>query len=91
MEKNIGAFEIRRQFGKILEAVVAKGDKFVVERHGEAVAAVVPIEIYNEWKRGREAFFDKVRAIAERTDLTPEEAERVTSQAVKTVRAKKKP
>jgi prevent-host-death family protein len=91
MEKNIGAFEVRRQFGKILEAVVAKGDKFVVERHGEPVAAVVPIEIYNEWKRGREAFFDKIRAISERAHLTPEEAERVASQAVKTVRAKKRP
>ena len=90
MERNSGAFEIRRQFGKILEAIIVRGDRFVVERHGEPVAAVVPIQVYNEWKRGREAFFEQIRAVSERADLTAETAEQLANQAVKAVRAKQR-
>ena len=46
MERTIGAFDARRQFGKVLNDVIAKGDQYVVERHGEPIAAVVPIHIY---------------------------------------------
>lgn len=48
MEKTVCAFEARRQFGKILDAVAGKGDSVIVERHGEPAAAVVPIERYNQ-------------------------------------------
>src|SRR4029078_3094649 len=32
MEKTVGAFEIRRQLGRVLQDVAARGDRFVVER-----------------------------------------------------------
>jgi len=83
MEKTIGAFEARRQLGKILEEVVAKGDKYVVERHGDPVAAVVPIEVYGQWKRHREAFFAKMRATAQRAHLSEEEARELVAEARK--------
>ena len=60
MEKRIGAFEARRQLGKVLQDVIANGDQYLVERHGEAVAAVVPIEVYRQWKNARKAFFDRL-------------------------------
>jgi prevent-host-death family protein len=53
MEKSIGAYEIRRRLGKVLQEVIGSGDRYVVERHGEPVAAVVPIEVYNQWKRAQ--------------------------------------
>jgi hypothetical protein len=31
MEKTIGAFEVRRTFGKVLQGVI-RGDRFVVEK-----------------------------------------------------------
>lgn len=77
MEKNVKAFDARRQFGKILHEVLTRGDKFVVERHGEPVAAVVPIEVYEQWKRARSSFFAKARAASEWANLTPEEADKV--------------
>lgn len=86
MERTIGAFAVRRQFGKVLRDVVAKGDSYVVERHGEAVAAVVPIEVYKQWKRERSAFFDKLRSAQERANLPPDEAEKMVVEAVKAVR-----
>ncbi|MBI3943582.1 MAG: type II toxin-antitoxin system Phd/YefM family antitoxin [Chloroflexi bacterium] len=87
MEKTIGAFEIRRNFGKILQEVTAKGDSFIVERHGEPVAAVVPIEVYEQWKQARSAFFDKIRAASERANLSAEEAETLAAEAVEAIRS----
>ncbi|MCL5961189.1 MAG: type II toxin-antitoxin system Phd/YefM family antitoxin [Chloroflexi bacterium] len=86
MEKTIGAFSARRQFGKVLQEVIARGDSYVVERHGEPVAAVVPIEVYEQWKRSRREFFDRLRAISERANLPEEEAEKLATEAVKAIR-----
>ncbi len=92
-EKTIGAFEARRQFGDVLDSVVANGDKFVVERNGKPVAAVVPVQLYEQWKRRREAFFERIRAAAERSkayeDLSEEEAMRIANEAVQAVRSNK--
>lgn len=85
-DKTVGAFEARRQFGQILKGVEVKGDRFVVERHGEPVAAVVPIEIYAQWKRGRKEFFAKIRAAAGSASLTEQEAEIVIARTLKTTR-----
>jgi prevent-host-death family protein len=88
-EKTIAAFEARRYFGKILDGVKA-GEKFVVEEYGEPVAAVVPLAMYTQWKREREAFFDQMEAIAQEVNLSPQEAERIATEAVQAVRARKK-
>lgn len=86
MEKIIGAFEVRRSFGRILQEVSAKGDRVVVERHGEPIAAVVPIEVYNQWKRSRSEFFERMRRAAERANLSAEEADHLALDAVRAVR-----
>jgi len=90
MEKVIGAFEARRNFGRILQDVAAKGDKVVVERHGEPIAAVVPIGVYEQWKRQREAFFDRMERIAQRANLSPEEGDRLVDEAIEKVRTSHK-
>ena len=87
MEKTVGAYEARRSLGRILQDVAARGDRVVVERHGEPIAAVVPIDVYNQWKRSRAAFFERIRAAAERADLAPEEADRLAAEAVAATRA----
>lgn len=90
MEKTVPAFEARRQFGKILQDVLSRGDQYVVERHGEPVAAVVPIEVYKQWKRMREAFFAKIRAAAEHANMTPEEAGALAEEALRAVRSEQR-
>ena len=87
MEKIIGAFEARCQFGKILQEVVAKGSCFVVEHHGEPVAVVVPVEVYAQWKKARSEFFDKLRDVSERANLSPQEADKLANKAVGEARA----
>lgn len=86
MEKVIAAFDARRQFGRLINDVVVKGDTYVVERHGEPVAAVVPLEVYEQWKRQREAFFARWQEVAERVNLPEDEAMKVATEAVQAVR-----
>ncbi len=88
MEKTVSAFEVRRGFGQMLQDIVARGDKFVVERHGTPVAVVVPIEVYEQWKQSRERFFDTLRLAQANADMAADEAEEVAAEAVKAARAK---
>jgi prevent-host-death family protein len=86
MEKTIGAFDARRGFGRLLQDVIARGDKYVVERHGEPIAAVVPIEVYEQWKRGRSEFFRRWESVAARAGLPPEEADALADEATQAAR-----
>ena len=86
MEKKVGADEARRHLGQILKGVSSRGDRYVLEYHGEPVAAVVPIAVYEGWKRRREAFFDRLEEMGETADLSPEEADRLAAEAVRAAR-----
>lgn len=86
MEKTVGAFEARRRLGQLLKEVAGQGDRYVVEYHGQPVAALVPLELYARWKRDRDAFFDKLEAVAARANVAPEEAEALASEAVQAAR-----
>lgn len=89
MERTIGAFEARRTFDKVLQGV-SRGDKVVVERNGEPVAAVVPIELYEQWKKRRAVFFNKLEAMAEDANVPEEEAEQLVAEAIAVVRAEQR-
>ncbi len=81
MEKTISAFEARRNFGRVLQEVMSNNDNVIVERHGEPVAVVVPVEVYKQWQRSRQAFFDWLRSVSERIDASEEEAEELIPDA----------
>ena len=89
MEKTLSAFEARRNFGKVLQDVVAKGDKIVVERHGEPVAVVVPLSVYEQWQCNRVRAYNALREIAEQVNMSPEEAEELAEEAVRWARSNK--
>ena len=90
MEKTVSAYEARRNFGKVLNEVAAKGDRIVVEKHGEPVAVVVPVEVYKQWQVARQQAFDTIRKMAEEANVPEEEAERLAVEAVRAVRARRK-
>ena len=87
MERRIAAFVARRGLGRVLQDVLVRGDRFVVERHGEPVAAIVPIEVYEQWKSARGTFFAQIQAASDRSDLSPSEAELLANEAVQAVRS----
>ena len=87
MEKVLGITKAREEFSTIVEQVQHQGDTYVISRHGKPAAAVVPIQVYEEWKRQRNEFFEFIRQAQQQTDLTPEEADQVATEAVRAVRA----
>ena len=88
MEKVLGVTEARKKFSNIVEQVQHGGDTYVISRYGRPAAAVVPVEVYENWQRQREGFFDLVRSMQNEADLSPEEADQVAVEAVAAIRAK---
>lgn len=87
MERMLGITKAREGFSHIIEQVQYRRDNYIISRHGKPAAAVVPIEVYENWKRQREELFDLFRQMQQEANLTPEEAERLATEAVVTVRA----
>jgi len=87
VEKVLGITKAREEFSTIVEQVQHQGDTYVISRHGKPAAAVVPIQVYEEWKRQRNEFFEFIRQAQQEADLSPEEAEQIAAEAVRVVRA----
>jgi prevent-host-death family protein len=83
MEQRMSAWETRRQFGKVLKEVTRNNTSVVVELHGDAVAVVVPFEDYLRMKRQKATFYDQIRQISERVNMTEEEAAPIIAQAMR--------
>ena len=58
----------------------------MVEHHGEPVAALVPIALYEHWERERDAFFDRMEQAAARANLSQEEADELVAEAIAAMR-----
>ena len=87
MERVLGITKAREEFSTIVEQVQHQGDTYVISRHGKPAAAVVPIQVYEEWKRQRNDFFEFIRQAQQQADLAPEEADQIAVEAVRAVRA----
>ncbi len=87
MEKELGITRAREELSIIVEQVQYQGDTYVINRHGKPAAAVVPMQVYETWKRERENFFNFIRQTQEQANLEPEEADKIAADAVKAIRA----
>lgn len=84
MDIRISATELARNVGDVLGRIRYRGDSFVVERNGEAVARVVPLvdrptatlgEFVEAWTAAGPLEFDFARDLDEvgAADLPPED------------------
>lgn len=74
MEKRLGVTEARDQLSDIVDQVQHKGDAYILSRHGKPAAAVVPIEVYENWRQQRRILFDTVRKIQQANgEIDPEQ------------------
>jgi prevent-host-death family protein len=90
MEKELGVTEARKALSDLVEKVQYQGDTFILSRHGKPAAAIVPVQVYENWKQNRDAFFDLIRDLQGEADLEPDEAEALAAEAVLAVRGKSK-
>jgi prevent-host-death family protein len=83
MEQRMSAWEARRQFGKVLKEITRNNTSVVVELHGDPVAVVVPFEDYLRMKREKASFYDQIRQISERVNLSEAEAAPIIAEAMR--------
>ena len=86
MERVLGITEAREMFSSIVEQVRYQRDSYIISRHGKPVAAVVPIGVYETWKRQRDELFDLIRQMQQEANLPSEEADRLAAEAVAAAR-----
>ena len=88
MEIKLGVTQAREKFSDLVEQVQYLGATYIIARNGKPAAAIVPIEVYESWKRERKAFFVSIRRAQQQSGLSPEEAEELAAEAVAAIRKK---
>jgi prevent-host-death family protein len=87
MERTIGVTQARDEFRAIVDAVQYQGDKYIISRHGKPAMAVVPIEIYENWKKQRQRLFALIQEVqAANPDADPDEVMQDVLKAQQAVR-----
>lgn len=83
----IGAREARQRFADLLGRVGYGGEEAIVERSGKPMAALIPVEVYEQLVAEREARFQILDRIRNTLPVVPEdEIARDVSQAIEAVR-----
>ncbi len=83
----IGARDLRQKISEILGKVGFGGDVAVVERSGKPMAAIIPIEMYQQLVAEREARFQIVEKIRNaQKDRPLEEIEKDVNEAIQRAR-----
>ncbi len=91
MKKNVTAMEARKSFGNMLNEVSLKDDKYIINRAGKPIAAVVSI---NELKRmeqseekAREEYSGWVKEMHKKfKGVKPKEIDKLVNDAVRWAR-----
>jgi prevent-host-death family protein len=87
MEKIIGVTKARDEFRKIVDEVQYQGDKYVISRHGKPAVAVVPVQVYENWKQQRKRLLDLISEVqAANPEAIPDEVMQDVLAAQKAVR-----
>lgn len=87
MERTIGVTKARDEFRKLVDQVQYQGDKYVIERHGVPAVAVVPVEVYENWKQQRQRLLELIHEVqAANPDAYPEEVMQDVLEAQQDVR-----
>lgn len=85
----IGAREARTKFADLIGRVHYGGETIIVERSGKPMAAVIPIELYEQMIAEREARFAVIDRLRGKTaGVPPEEVLADVEKAIQAVRAK---
>jgi prevent-host-death family protein len=88
MERELGITKAREILSDVVERVQFQGDTYIISRHGKPAAAVVPIEVYKNWKRQRSEFFDAVRRIqSANEELDPDKVMEDVLEAQQAIRS----
>ena len=89
MTRTISTLEARRQLGDILNRVALRHDQYIIERKGQALAAVVPVERLEQMQRAAELHLLDVLERQE-SQLPQAEADALANEAKHRSRARRR-
>ena len=90
MRKEVSATELHQKLGELLDGVYHNGDRLIVKRADTPLAAIVPIDAYEEMLQQREQAFSVLDRIWEKVPaVSEEEAHADIEQAIAAVRTEK--
>jgi prevent-host-death family protein len=88
MQKKISAMEARKNFGQVLNEAAFRGDEFIVERAGKAMAAIVSMEKYEIMRLSREEARTAADIIKDKMQgADPSSTEALIAEAILAVRS----
>lgn len=91
MANSVTTIELRNKLGEVLDRTFYRHETFVIERKGRRLAAIVPMEQYEQMQMRENRFDKNLARIRERfADLSPEEVEKMVDEAVRAVRREKR-
>ncbi len=89
MVVRMGAREARQRFSELLGRVHYGGETVILESSGKPMAAVVPLEIYSQIMKERDAQFERLDSILREgrpVEYSEEEVEADVAEAIAAVR-----
>ncbi len=87
MAKQIGALDIRKSLGSILEEVYYKGEEFVIKRGRKPMAVLIPVAEFDNFKKQKQQDMQVFKTIRGRAKgIESKEVERDVEEAVRAVR-----
>jgi len=87
MERQLGITEARKQLASLVEQVKYHGDTYVIVRRRRPAAALVPMSVYEAWRRERETLFEAIGRIQRANpQADPEEVLKDVLEAQQAVR-----
>lgn len=88
MDREIGITKARETLSTLVERVQLQGDTYVINRYGKPVAAIVPTEVYENWKQQRIEIFDTIARIRSRNEgVDPDQVMEDILQAQQAIRS----
>ena len=87
MRRTVSAVEARKKLGEILEGVLYRDDRVIIERAGKPMAVVIPTWLYDNIERGRDRLMELIDKAQEANRDVPEEVlNREIEEAIREVR-----
>ncbi|MBI1785437.1 type II toxin-antitoxin system prevent-host-death family antitoxin, partial [Candidatus Sumerlaeota bacterium] len=78
---------LKVHIGEIVDTVRLRGDRYIIERRGKPVAAVVPVEVEEAYARNRQALFEIMERAAQYNRGIPQKKiDAAIDEAVREVR-----
>ena len=90
MRKEVSTTELHQKLGELLDGVHRNGDRLIVKHADTPLAAIVPIDAYQEMLQQRKQAFSVLDRIWEKVPgVSEEEAQDDIEQAIAEARAEK--